>query len=145
MLVMLLIVLVNESCAWLFAAMGTVPEGQSIDEGMDEEMDDVHQPPEDEELRRAACERDVRESQRSFKHVVPKPGEDSKDWIVVDTRQLGRRTKASKEARQLLVDQALATKDQDNERFTRKLRARFDRFHLPRYARLLNLSQSLPI
>ncbi|KAK9861391.1 hypothetical protein WJX84_002559, partial [Apatococcus fuscideae] len=101
-------------------ALGSLPEGSPVEDGLDDE----HQMPEDEELRRAAVERDVRESQRSFKHVVRNPG---KGHVVVDTRQLGRKTKASKEARQLLVDQALATKDQDNERFTRKLRARFDR------------------
>lgn len=102
------------------AALGSLPEGEALEDGLDDE----HQIPEDEELRRAAVERDVRESQRSFKHVIRDPG---KGHVVVDTRQLGRKSKASKEARQLLVDQALATKDQDNERFTRKLRARFDR------------------
>ena len=44
---------------------------------------------------------------------------------VVDIRTLGSR-KSSKE-RQLVVDAALATRDQDNERFLKLLRARMDR------------------
>ena len=101
---------------------GALPEGQQAHGPADHE----EAPPEDEELRRAAVERDVRESQRSFKHVFM-TDKAPEGHVVVDTRRLGRKTKASKEARQLLVDKALATKDQDNERFTRKLRARFER------------------
>ena len=64
------------------AALGSLPEGEAIEDGLDDE----HQLPEDEELRGAAVERDVRESQRSFKHVIKNPG---KGHVVVDTRQLG--------------------------------------------------------
>ncbi len=45
--------------------------------------------------------------------------------VVIDVRSMGR--KGGSEHRKLVVDRALATKDQDNERFYRNLRARFDR------------------
>lgn len=45
--------------------------------------------------------------------------------VVIDVRAMGR--KGGNEHRKLVVDRALATKDQDNERFYRNLRARFDR------------------
>ena len=45
--------------------------------------------------------------------------------VVVDVRELGR--KSGNLHRKLVVDRALKTKDQDNERFYKKLRARMER------------------
>ncbi len=45
--------------------------------------------------------------------------------VVIDVRAMGR--KGGNQHRKLVVDRALATKDQDNERFYKNLRARFDR------------------
>lgn len=44
---------------------------------------------------------------------------------MVDVRAMGR--KGGNQHRKLVVDRALATQDQDNERFYKNLRARMDR------------------
>ncbi|CAL8462536.1 g2069 [Coccomyxa elongata] len=75
-----------------------------------------------EELKRAAME-EYEQSQHTFKY--PLAGEGNEKVVVIDVRAMGR--KGGSEHRKLVVDRALATKDQDNERFYRNLRARFDR------------------
>ncbi|KAK9906410.1 hypothetical protein WJX75_001426 [Coccomyxa subellipsoidea] len=75
-----------------------------------------------EELKRAAME-EYGQSQRTFKY--PLAGDGDEKVVVIDVRAMGR--KSGNQHRKLVVDRALATKDQDNEQFYKNLRARFDR------------------
>ncbi|KAK9902782.1 hypothetical protein WJX75_005811 [Coccomyxa subellipsoidea] len=72
------------------------------------------------ELVRAALEAT---SQRTFKHALPHAGADNAAGgvKVLDLKHI------THDHRQLLVDRALQTQDQDNEAFLRKFRARLDR------------------
>ena len=75
------------------------------------------------ELKRAAQEGIT--SHRSLKVVLGSADSLEKEVHVVDLRRLGSRQSAKE--RQLIVDHALATRDQDNARFLTKLRGRMDR------------------
>ncbi|KAK9816709.1 hypothetical protein WJX72_004056 [[Myrmecia] bisecta] len=88
-----------------------------ISMGGEDEEDDFEQ------LKRDALQQ-LTLSQRKRKLVLPG---DEKEAVVIDISKLGQRTDSARQHRERIVDKALATKDQDNERLYTKLKQRFDR------------------
>ncbi|CAK0784035.1 hypothetical protein CVIRNUC_007238 [Coccomyxa viridis] len=80
---------------------------------------------EDQELVRAAMERQEGRVSSTFRHVMPvDEGSEGAPETVMDLKRLRAHQ------RQALVDRALQTKDQDNELLVRKLKERFERVDL---------------
>ncbi|CAK0753548.1 hypothetical protein CVIRNUC_002229 [Coccomyxa viridis] len=88
------------------------------DPEFEEEVDD------EEELKRVALD-NISKSQRTFKYPIRETEDENGKVVLVDVRELGR--KSGNLHRKLVVERALRTKDQDNERFYQSLRARMER------------------
>ena len=58
--------------------------------------------------------------------------------VVVDVRELGR--KSGNVHRKLVVERALRTKDQDNERFYTNLRSRMQRYRFEKHPCMMHLA-----
>ncbi|CAK0759197.1 hypothetical protein CVIRNUC_002679 [Coccomyxa viridis] len=99
-------------------SLGTAPPAEDGHERDPEELVE-----EDQELVRAAMERQEGRISSTFRHVVP-VSEAGQTDTVLDLKKL------RKHHQQLLVDRALQTKDQDNELVVQKLKERYARVSL---------------
>lgn len=92
----------------------------AVDDLAEESQDPEEPVTEFDELVRAAL-RDL--SRKTFKHAVPKGEGQLGGYEIVDLKKLG------KTHRQIVVDRALRTTEQDNEEFLRKFEERVRRYH----------------